>query len=170
MYTFGRWSLDVVGKAAIGVNNQYVRLYNLEIVDASNTGGGSPAVRPTTQEFSRNRFSAIPELTVTAGYQVTDHLKVTVGYDLLYWSAVVRAADQIAVEPTTGFPYGTLVGIYRCRRSPSTNRTSWPRACVWARVAASKSETSSLNTRKKGREPRGPLPFSLGGLTNVLET
>jgi hypothetical protein len=64
------------------------------------------------QEFSRNRFSVIPQFTVTAGYQLTDHLKVTAGYDLLYWSAVVRAADQIAVEPTTGYPYGTISGNY----------------------------------------------------------
>ena len=49
---------------------------------------------------------------MTGGYQVTDHFKVTVGYDLLYWSAVVRAADQIAVEPTTGYPYGTVVGNF----------------------------------------------------------
>ena len=106
--TFGRWSVDVVTKAAIGFNNQYVRLYGLEQVDASNTGGGIQA-SSGTQEYSRDRFSAIPELTVTGGYQVTDHVKITVGYDLLYWSAVVRAADQIAVEPTTGYPYGTLV-------------------------------------------------------------
>ena len=49
---------------------------------------------------------------VTAGYQVTEKFKFTVGYDLLYWTSVVRAADQIAVEPTTGFPYGTVVGNY----------------------------------------------------------
>ena len=52
----------------------------------------------------------LPELTVTGGYQFTDHLKFTVGYDLLYWTAVVRAADQIAVQPTTGLPYGTQIG------------------------------------------------------------
>ena len=85
VYTHGRWSLDVVGKAAIGVNNQYVRLYNQGTIDMSNaTGIGTPPIPANTtplQEFSRNQFSAIPELTVTAGYQVTDHLKVTVGYD-----------------------------------------------------------------------------------------
>ena len=36
VYTFGRWSLDVVGKAAIGVNNQYVSLYNQQTIDVSN--------------------------------------------------------------------------------------------------------------------------------------
>jgi len=113
VFTRGRWSLDVVGKAAIGCNNQYVSLYNQATVDVSNARGlGTPpqVIVQGLQEFSRNRFSAIPELMVTAGYQATDHLKFTVGYDLLYWSAIVRAADQIAVEPTTGYPYGTVAG------------------------------------------------------------
>ena len=115
VYTMGRWSLDVVGKVALGFNNEYVRLYNQEFININDVVPGTPAAPQNanpTQEFSRNRFAAIPELTVTAGYQVTDHLKFTVGYDLLYWTAVVRAADQIAVEPTTGYPYGTLVGNY----------------------------------------------------------
>ena len=113
--TFGHWSLDVVSKVAIGVNNQYVSLYNQEVIDVNDVTPGTPrtALNPNAlQEFSRNRFSAIPELMVTAGYQLTDHLKFTAGYDLLYWTAVVRAADQIAVEPTSGLPYGTVVGNY----------------------------------------------------------
>ena len=133
MYTMGRWSLDIVGKIALGFNNQNVSLYNQETVDVSNAGG--MATPPFTanpnpqQDFSRNRFSAIPELAVTGGYQVTDHLKVTAGYDLLYWSAVA-AANQIAVEPTTGYPYGTSSAIVPCRSSPGTNHTTWPMVCV----------------------------------------
>ncbi len=111
--TFGRWSLDVVTKCAIGVNNEYVRLYNQEIVDESqNTGVPVPWIivnQAPLQEFSRNRFAAIPELMATAGYQVTEHLKFTVGYDLLFWTAVVRAADQIAVNPANGYPYGNVI-------------------------------------------------------------
>jgi len=129
VYTFGRWSLDVVGKAAIGGNNEYVSLYNQQTTELSNYAGhGVPPAQSNPnplQEFSRNRFSAIPELTVTAGYQVTDHLKCTVGYDLLYWSAVVRAADQIAVEPTTGYPYGTLLGNYNTLPAFSWNESHY---------------------------------------------
>ena len=113
MYTFGRWSLDVVGKAASAATT------STSACTTSNHRRGNArgtrhradlSVVDPAQEFSRNRFSAIPELTVTAGYQLTDHLKVTAGYDLLYWTAVVRAADQIAVDPPTGLPYGTVVG------------------------------------------------------------
>ncbi len=115
VYTFGRWSLDVVGKAAIGVNNQYASVYNQVTVDVSNAIGPTPPLvgNPSPlQEFSRNQFSAIPELMVTGGYQVTDHFKVTVGYDLLYWSAVVRAPNQIAVDPSSGALYGTATGNF----------------------------------------------------------
>jgi hypothetical protein len=113
VYTRGRWSVDVVAKAAIGVNNEYVRLYNQQTVDESNNlGVPTPLIlnNPSPlQESSRNRFAAIPQLMVTAGYQLTEHLKFTAGYDLLYWTAVVRAADQIAVDPSNGYPYGNVV-------------------------------------------------------------
>ena len=95
-------SLDIVGKTALGVNSQNVNLYYLQATDSSNNGGGTPVPSIATPGFSRNVFSVIPQLTVTGGYQVTDHLKVTAGYDLLYWTNVVRAADQIAV--TNGYP------------------------------------------------------------------
>lgn len=106
VYTVGRWSLDCVGKVALGVNHQYASVNNLEITDASNQGGGITTNGLGFQTYARNRFSAIPQVTLTAGYQLTDHLKVTAGYDLLYWTAVVRAADQIPVGPD-GYPLGS---------------------------------------------------------------
>jgi hypothetical protein len=48
-----------------------------------------------------------------------------VGYDLLYWTAVVRAADQIAVEPTTGYPYGTVLGNYSTLPAFSWNESHY---------------------------------------------
>ena len=92
---------------------------------------------------------------VTAGYQVTDHFKVTVGYDLLYWTAVVRAADQIAVEPTTGYPYGTVVGNYATLPAFSFNESHYPgrglasgrRGAVlsWHRVYTKKGQGTSVS-------------------------
>jgi hypothetical protein len=106
--TRGRWSLDVLAKAAIGVNNQDLQYLNLYRVDQSVQQLGINQ-QTANQEISRNVFSWIPELTVTGGYQVMEHVKITAGYDIIYWSAVVRAANQIA-EPTTGYPYGSLTG------------------------------------------------------------
>jgi hypothetical protein len=103
LMTWGRWSLDVMAKAALGINNQDVQLFGLQRVDASVTGGGITQ-GSATYDFSRNVFSWIPELTLTAGYQLTDHVKFTVGYDLIYWSGVARAANQINTDPATGLP------------------------------------------------------------------
>ncbi|MEI8372094.1 MAG: BBP7 family outer membrane beta-barrel protein [Planctomycetota bacterium] len=127
VYTHGRWSLDVVSKTAIGFNSQYVKMYNRGVRDNRDNVPEPPDVvvqgtgydNRQVQPFSQNRFSAIPELNVTGGYQITDHVKFTVGYDLLYWSAVVRAADQIPVEPTTGLPYGTQVGVNSTAPEPT---------------------------------------------------
>ena len=109
VYTFGRWSLDIVSKTAFGLNNQFISLHN----QGGDTAGQVPSY-DFLQESSRNRFSWIPQLTVTGGLQVMDHLKITAGYDLLYWSAIVRAADQIAVGPPTpnsgvSYPIGSLI-------------------------------------------------------------
>jgi hypothetical protein len=51
--------------------------------------------RATSAAFERDRFSVIPEVGINLGYQITDGLKIFVGYNFLYWSNVVRAADQI---------------------------------------------------------------------------
>jgi hypothetical protein len=120
MMTRGRWSLDVMGRAAIGVNNQDLQYFNLYRVDQSVAQLGINT-QTASQEIARNVFSWIPELTVTAGYQVMEHVKMTIGYDIIYWSAVVRAANQIA-EPTTGYPYGSLTGPTQL---PNTLNTSY---------------------------------------------
>ena len=132
--TFGRWSLDAVAKAALGLNNEFVSLTNLIVIDRTNQGGGIYSNAPlAVQEYSRDRFSFLPEFTLTGGYQVTDHLKVTAGYDLLYWTAVARAADQIPVERKSGYPYGSVAASQpRCPPLRGTSRTSWPRVCTWA--------------------------------------
>ena len=102
--TRGRWSLELLAKAALGVNNQDVQLYNLVRVDQRVTGNGINQTAVPLNDYSRNVFSWIPALTLTGGYQLTDHVKFTVGYDIMYWSAVARAGSQIPVDPATGYP------------------------------------------------------------------
>ena len=98
---------------------------------------------------------------MTGGYQVTDHLKVTVGYDLLYWSAVVRAADQIAVEPTTGYPYGTVR-----RQLPDAAAVHLERIALLRPGPASGRRVAVLSKLRYQCEKRagnqGSLPFRVG--------
>ena len=57
--------------------------------------GGLLALNSNSGHFTRNRFSVVPEVRMTVGYQVTDWMKATVGYNCLVWSNVVRPGDQI---------------------------------------------------------------------------
>ena len=45
--------------------------------------------------FAQTRFAVVPEVGVKLGYNITDNIRVHVGYDFLYWSSVVRPGDQI---------------------------------------------------------------------------
>ena len=53
---------------------------------AGGTNGGT---------FQTDDFTVIPQLGLELGYQVNCHWRAYVGYDLLYWATVVKAADQV---------------------------------------------------------------------------
>jgi hypothetical protein len=85
--------------------------------------GGLLALATNIGRFTRDRFSAVPEVGVNVGYRITDHLRAFVGYNFLYWGNVVRPADQIDrvldaslipnfLNPQTGLPY-TPTGALR---------------------------------------------------------
>ena len=92
-----RWSLDVLGKVALGYTEQTV------LIDGT-TGenpGGVLALRSNMGLHERDEFAVVPEVGVTLGYQLTRNVKATLGYTFLYWSNVVRPGEQIdlAVNP-----------------------------------------------------------------------
>ncbi len=45
--------------------------------------------------FNRYRMTVVPEVNVTVGYQLTNHLGVYCGYDFLYIGKVIRPGNQI---------------------------------------------------------------------------
>jgi hypothetical protein len=52
--------------------------------------------QPTNSgHLSKNHFAVLPEIGIKVGYQVTDNVRVYVGWDFLYASSVVRPGDQI---------------------------------------------------------------------------
>jgi hypothetical protein len=57
--------------------------------------GGLLAVGPNLGQFTTNRFSVVPELTLNAGYYLTRNVQVYAGYNFHYWSNVIRPGDQI---------------------------------------------------------------------------
>ena len=45
--------------------------------------------------FTRNEFSVVPEIGINLGYNVTQNLRLFAGYNFLYWTNVLRVADQV---------------------------------------------------------------------------
>ena len=108
----GRWTFDFLGKVALGDTHEKI------IIDGTTTRtfGGVSEVQPggllalpgtNIGSFTHDRFAVVPEAGIKVGYQITPHIKFTVGYTFLYWSEVVRPGDQI--DPfvnITHIPFG----------------------------------------------------------------
>jgi hypothetical protein len=96
----GRWSLDLRGKLALGETHQDVNIGGNQVIITPNgavttANGGLLALASNSGHFVRDRFAVMPELGVTLGYQLKDWCRLTLGYNFLYWSSVVRPGDQI---------------------------------------------------------------------------
>lgn len=98
-WRLGPWSLEWRGKVALGAN------LNTADVSGSTTStiagftttvpGGFLALASNSGHFSQTKFAVIPELSLKAGYQIAPAWRLTVGYDVLYWTGVQRAGGLI---------------------------------------------------------------------------
>jgi hypothetical protein len=84
------------------------------------TPGGLYALPTNSGQFGSTNFSVIPEVQVQGGVLLTPWLRATIGYDLLYWTGVLRPGDQIDLNvdrrqvPTNpAFKAGTLANFPR---------------------------------------------------------
>jgi hypothetical protein len=96
----GPYSLELAGKVALGGSAEVVKVNGATIVAA-------PAMFPTAQDagllavstnggrYYRSALAFLPEATVRLGYALGDHTRITVGYNFLYLSNVVRAGNQV---------------------------------------------------------------------------
>jgi hypothetical protein len=53
-------------------------------------------------------FTVVPEVQLKIGYRVWRNLRLTAGYDFLYWSSVIRPGSQI--NPVVNLSQSTLLG------------------------------------------------------------
>jgi hypothetical protein len=97
-----RWSLELIGRVALGTNQQDVFINGNTVVSdgqfSLSQTGGILAQRSNIGHYERNRFSVIPELSATIAFKVTQRLRLTAGYTFFYWSQVVRPGDQIDLD------------------------------------------------------------------------
>jgi hypothetical protein len=95
-----RWSVEFLHKLAVGNVRQRVDIDGSTLRDRgqptqSLAPGGLLALPSNIGTYTRDQFGVMPELGVTIGYLVTDRLRFTCGYTLIYWSNVVRPGSQI---------------------------------------------------------------------------
>jgi hypothetical protein len=98
------FSLDLIGKIALGSTHEVVDIRG-DITQA----GPNPLVPPGLGTFpgglfaqstnigrrKADRFAVLPSLELRVGYEISERTRVFVGYDLMYWTEVVRPGNQI---------------------------------------------------------------------------
>jgi hypothetical protein len=97
-FDYGRWSLELLGRLALGGVRQQVSIAGQTIIDTTPHAGGLLAQQTNSGTRSRNEFAVLPQLGATVGYRLTPRLQATVGYSFLYLSRVVRASEQIDLD------------------------------------------------------------------------
>jgi len=115
-----RWDLDLWGKVALGTSFQVLNINGTTVVlnpDGTTTGvaNGLYAQPTNIGHHTESQFTVLPEFGANLGFQVTSHLRATVGYTFLYLSRVVRAGDQIdqTVTPALGAAAAAAAGATR---------------------------------------------------------
>jgi hypothetical protein len=99
----GCWSLDVLGKLALGGVTQTVTIDGATVVTVPNNApvnnrGGILAQNSNIGRFQRTRFGVIPEFGVNLHRQLNPCWKLNVGYTLIVVTNVVRPGDQIDTQ------------------------------------------------------------------------
>jgi hypothetical protein len=118
-----RWSLDLLGKVALGSMHQVVSIngnstFTTPGLPTMVQPGGLLALPTNIVHTSADRFAVVPEAGVKLGYQLTQHVKLFVGYTFLYASDVARPGHQIdrginVTQLPSQVGPGTLVGPAR---------------------------------------------------------
>ena len=111
-------TLDVTGMVALGATHQVVNIEGSSFysgtgfpLQAGNYPGGVYTQPSNIGRTSANTFSVVPQVGIKLGVNLTSRLTITIGYDFLYWSNVVRPGNQIDhnLNPTQ-FPGAGVTG------------------------------------------------------------
>jgi len=100
MRRWNRFDLNARGSIALGVTRQEVRIDAFQQVTqpglpTASFVGGLLGTTTNIGTHTREAFSAVPEITLNAGYWLTPNLKLYLGYNFIYWSNVLRPGGEI---------------------------------------------------------------------------
>jgi hypothetical protein len=110
LWFWGNFSLGLRSSVALGCTQQRL------VVDGSTIftplgqnvslvgSGGLLALNGTNIGVTRSKaFGVIPEVGMTLGYNVRDWLRLTAGYNFLYWNNVIRPGNQVDLNVNRNF-------------------------------------------------------------------
>ncbi len=128
----GRWSLELLAKAALGNNSQVVTIDGQTTFQApgdepATYDGGLLALDTNRGRYTHNEFVVIPQFEAEIGYQLTCRTRAYFGYSLIYWASVARAAEQ--VDYTVNSQYFPPVDE---PEGPARPRFVWHDSNFWA--------------------------------------
>jgi hypothetical protein len=97
-----RWWLGMLAKVALGAMHEEVVVSGRSTITVPGQApialpGGLLALSSNIGRFGSQRFAAIPELGLTAGWNFTPNIKVRVGYSFLLLDEIVRGSDQASL-------------------------------------------------------------------------
>jgi hypothetical protein len=99
-YFTDRLAMDAHAKIALGITREEVRIEGSQTRTAPD---GTRTVVPAALlalpsqrgRFDQDRFAQVPELGARVRCFVSDHVSLTAGFTALYWSRLVRPAEQL---------------------------------------------------------------------------
>jgi hypothetical protein len=103
-YRLGCLSLGFTSKLALGATNEVVKTGGMSALGGAMAPTGLLVNGLNFGRFSRNEFAVLPELGVKVGYQITDCIRATLGYNLMWLSNVARPGEQIDSTIGGGHP------------------------------------------------------------------
>jgi hypothetical protein len=113
--------LSLMAKGSLGTTQQVIEIQGVSRATAGNgavtevPGGLLALSGANIGRVTKYRFTGVPEGEFKIGYHVTKNILLSLGYNFIYWSSVVRPAEQISrtINPTllpTSVNFGTNFG------------------------------------------------------------
>ena len=123
------FSLAAYGKVAVGVLERTAVISGSQVTSVPGTAavtnaGGMLALASNSGTRSNRTQTGIPEVGLTVGYQITDNLRFTAGYSVLWWMSVVRPGDEIDTNVNPGLFPGNTQAAGTPSNPAFTNRAS----------------------------------------------
>lgn len=126
---WGRWVLDGRGAVALGATDEHVvtKGYSIHHTPAARVTAdhGLRVLPSNTGSYSRAVVDVVTDLEVGVGVDLTEQVRLRVGYSLLTWARPVRPGDQLGPINLTQVSPGGLHG-------PALPDLPWREDYFWA--------------------------------------